>query len=69
LYATSYSGYEGWELKGKVKTTILRGQVAIDRGDVKIKKGYGQLGNTRIYLQQSNVSVYIVFIYNETIKR
>lgn len=37
-----YSGYEGWELKGKVKTTILRGQVAIDNGDVKIKKGYGQ---------------------------
>lgn len=37
-----YSGYEGWELKGKVKTTILRGQVAVDNGTVKIKKGYGQ---------------------------
>ncbi|MEO8147483.1 MAG: dihydropyrimidinase [Bacteroidia bacterium] len=37
-----YSAYEGWQLQGKVKTTILRGQVAIDNGEVKIKKGYGQ---------------------------
>lgn len=37
-----YSGYEGLQLTGKCKTTILRGQVAVDNGDVKIKKGYGQ---------------------------
>ncbi|HQV53148.1 MAG: dihydropyrimidinase [Flavobacteriales bacterium] len=37
-----YSGYEGMQLTGKVKTVILRGQVAIDKGEVKIKKGYGQ---------------------------
>ncbi len=37
-----YSAYEGWEIQGKVKTTILRGQVAVDKGEVKIKKGYGQ---------------------------
>jgi dihydropyrimidinase len=37
-----YSGYEGWALQGKVKTTILRGKVAVDNGEVKIKKGYGQ---------------------------
>jgi len=37
-----YSAYEGWEVKGKCKTIILRGQVAIDNGDVKIEKGYGQ---------------------------
>ncbi len=37
-----YSSYEGWELKGKCKTVLLRGQVAIDNGEVKIKKGYGQ---------------------------
>ncbi|MCX6291653.1 MAG: dihydropyrimidinase [Bacteroidetes bacterium] len=37
-----YSGYEGWKLKGKCKTTILRGQVAVDNGSVKIKKGYGE---------------------------
>ena len=37
-----YSAYEGWPLTGKCKTTILRGQVAVDNGVVKIKKGYGQ---------------------------
>ncbi len=37
-----YSAYEGWKVKGKTKTTILRGQVSIDNGVVKIKKGYGQ---------------------------
>jgi dihydropyrimidinase len=37
-----YSGYEGWELTGKVKTVILRGQVAVDNNQLKVKKGYGQ---------------------------
>ncbi len=37
-----YSAYEGWELKGKCKTTILRGKVAVDHGEVRIDKGYGQ---------------------------
>ncbi|MBK9981953.1 MAG: dihydropyrimidinase [Saprospiraceae bacterium] len=37
-----YSAYEGWEIKGRCKTTILRGQVAVDNGDVKIQKGFGQ---------------------------
>lgn len=37
-----YSAYEGWKLKGKVKTTILRGSVAIDHGKTKIEKGYGK---------------------------
>ena len=37
-----YSAYEGWRLKGKCKKTILRGQVAIDNGEVRIPKGYGQ---------------------------
>ncbi|MGB6046258.1 MAG: dihydropyrimidinase [Flavobacteriales bacterium] len=39
---TDYSGYEGMQLTGKVKTTILRGQVAVHNGEVRIKKGYGQ---------------------------
>lgn len=39
---TDYSGYEGMELTGKVKTTILRGQVAVHNGEVKIPKGYGK---------------------------
>src|SRR5687767_4528699 len=37
-----YSAYEGWKLKGKCMTTILRGQVAVDKGNVRINKGYGQ---------------------------
>ncbi len=37
-----YSGYEGWQLKGKCRQVILRGKVAIDKGKVKIKKGYGE---------------------------
>jgi dihydropyrimidinase len=38
----NYSGYEGWEVKGKVKTVLLRGQVAIDNNECKVAKGYGQ---------------------------
>src|SRR6188768_2578498 len=37
-----YSGYEGWELTGKVKTVLLRGQVAIDDGKCLLQKGYGK---------------------------
>lgn len=37
-----YSGYEGRELTGKVKTVLLRGQVAIDNNECLIEKGYGQ---------------------------
>ena len=38
----NYSGYEGWELTGKVKTVLLRGKIAIDDNDCKLAKGYGQ---------------------------
>ena len=37
-----YSGYEGWELTGKVKTVLLRGKVVIDNNECKVQKGYGQ---------------------------
>lgn len=37
-----YSGYEGWEVTGKCKTIILRGQVAIENGKPAVNKGYGQ---------------------------
>jgi dihydropyrimidinase len=37
-----YSGYEGWEVTGKVKTVILRGQIAIENNECKLNKGYGQ---------------------------
>ncbi len=37
-----YSAYEGWEVKGKCKQTILRGKLVIDNGKVKAEKGYGK---------------------------
>ena len=37
-----YSGYEGWEITGKVKTVLLRGKVVIDNNQCLINKGYGQ---------------------------
>ena len=39
---TDYSGYEGRKVTGKTKTVVMRGKVAIDEGEVKIEKGYGQ---------------------------
>jgi dihydropyrimidinase len=37
-----YSGYEGWEVTGKVKTVILRGEVVIDDTGCKVQKGFGK---------------------------
>ncbi len=37
-----YSGYEGWELTGKVKTVLLRGKIAIDDNKCQLEKGYGK---------------------------
>ena len=37
-----YSGYEGWEVTGRVQTVLLRGRVAIDKGQCLLPKGYGQ---------------------------
>ena len=37
-----YSGYEGWEVTGKVKTVLLRGTVAIENNECKIEKGFGK---------------------------
>ena len=37
-----YSGYEGWQLTGKVKTVLLRGKVVIDNNSCKVEKGYGK---------------------------
>lgn len=37
-----YSGYEGREVTGKVKTVLLRGQVAIDNNECLLNKGYGK---------------------------
>ncbi|GAA4336290.1 dihydropyrimidinase [Flaviaesturariibacter amylovorans] len=48
-----YSAYEGRAVKGKVKTVILRGQVAIDNGECHLKKGYGQ------FIKRSKVTDHI----------
>jgi dihydropyrimidinase len=37
-----YSAYEDWELTGKVKTVLLRGKVAIDKGKCHVDRGYGK---------------------------
>ncbi|EHQ30448.1 dihydropyrimidinase [Mucilaginibacter paludis DSM 18603] len=45
-----YSGYEGWEVSGKVKTVLLRGKVAIDGDECLVEKGNGQ------FIKRSKVS-------------
>ncbi|MBI4237401.1 MAG: dihydropyrimidinase [Deltaproteobacteria bacterium] len=37
-----YSAYEGWKVNGKCRTTILRGQVAVEDGQAHVGKGHGQ---------------------------
>ena len=37
-----YSGYEGWNITGKVKTVLLRGKIAIDNNNCLVEKGYGK---------------------------
>ena len=37
-----YSAYEGWEITGKCKTVLLRGNIAVDDNKLLVKKGYGK---------------------------
>ncbi len=37
-----YSSYEGWKLKGKCETVLLRGSVAIENEQCHLKAGFGQ---------------------------
>lgn len=37
-----YSAYEGWKLKGKTETVLLRGQIAIEEEACKLEPGYGE---------------------------
>ena len=48
-----YSGYEGWEVTGKVKTVLLRGKVAINDNKCILDKGYGQ------FVKRSKVKSFI----------
>ena len=38
----NYSAYEGWQTTGKVKSVLLRGQLAIDDNECLVEKGYGR---------------------------
>ncbi|MBY0449238.1 MAG: dihydropyrimidinase [Cyanobacteria bacterium] len=37
-----YSAYEGWQLTGKTRTVLLRGHIAVDRGECFLEPGYGK---------------------------
>ncbi len=37
-----YNAYEGWQVQGKARTTILRGTVAVDNGEAFIGEGFGK---------------------------
>ena len=37
-----YSAYEGWEITGKSKTILLRGNIAVDDNKLLVNKGYGK---------------------------
>ena len=37
-----YSAYEGWEVAGKVKSVLLRGEVVLQENEIQIEKGYGR---------------------------
>ena len=36
-----YSAYEGWQVQGKTRTTVLRGTVAVDDGQAFVGEGFG----------------------------
>ncbi|MEO8764512.1 MAG: dihydropyrimidinase [Ginsengibacter sp.] len=48
-----YSAYEGWEVTGKVKTVLLRGEVVIEHNACKVPKGFGK------FIRRKKVSQYI----------
>ena len=37
-----YSAYEGWKVKGKTQTVIVRGNIAIENDSIKVKPGFGK---------------------------
>lgn len=40
-HRADYSMFEGWELKGSVKTVLVNGKIAFHEGDLKVEKGEG----------------------------
>ena len=39
---TDYSAYEGWEVKGKVRSVLLRGKLAINNNSCLVQRGNGK---------------------------
>lgn len=37
-----WTPFEGWQVKGRVKRVVLRGQVAFEDGKVLVEQGYGR---------------------------
>ncbi|MBL7671364.1 MAG: dihydropyrimidinase [Bdellovibrionaceae bacterium] len=37
-----YSAYEGWQVQGQCRTTILRGTVVVDQGKAQVGAGFGK---------------------------
>jgi len=42
LHETDYSPWEGWHITGWPVTTILRGKLAVDGGELLVDPSYGQ---------------------------
>jgi dihydropyrimidinase len=42
LHETDYSPWEGWHITGWPVTTILRGKIAVDRGELLVDPSYGR---------------------------
>jgi dihydropyrimidinase len=42
LHETDYSPWEGWHITGWPVTTILRGKIAVDRGELLVDSRYGR---------------------------
>jgi len=40
--ATDYSGFEGWEVKGRIRDVTVRGQFAVRDGKYVGQKGHGK---------------------------
>ncbi|NDC24377.1 MAG: dihydropyrimidinase, partial [Proteobacteria bacterium] len=47
-----YSSYEGWKVKGKIKSVLLRGVIAIENGKSQLEKGFGQ------YLKRNKFKIF-----------
>ena len=43
FHVSDYSPWEGWEVAGWPVTTILRGKVIMEQGQLQAELGYGQL--------------------------